>query len=85
MQHLYAFKEQCPYKLTISYKNGITCNSTFNVQTKVVNGFPKSYLNMEIRRGFSLQYSYYIDLMEDVTSEDLRKGFNRMKQDLHLR
>ena len=84
MQRLYIFKESCPYKLTVSYKNGITCNSTFNVQTKTVNGFPKSYLNMEIRKGFSLQYSYYIDLMEDVTPKDIKRGFDRIKEDLHL-
>jgi hypothetical protein len=84
MRKLYRFDQTCPMQLTVSYKNGITCNSTFNVQTKSVNGFPSSYLNMELRKGFSLKYSYYIDLMEDVTPKDLEKGFARMKEDLDL-
>jgi len=84
MRKLYAFDKTCPLQLTVSYKNHITCNSTFNVQTKSVNGFPTSYLNMEVRQGFSLKYSYYIDLMEDVTKKDLERGFERMREDLHL-
>jgi len=84
MQHYYRFDPTCPLQLTITYKNGITCNSTFNVQTKAVNGFPSSYLNMELREGFSLKYSYYIDLDENVTAKDLEKGFERMKEDLRF-
>jgi hypothetical protein len=37
---------------------------------------------MEIRRGFSLQYSYYIDLDHKPGAEDIKKGFERMKGDL---
>jgi len=84
MERLYPFTENCPYHLDISYKNGITCNSTQNVQTKCINGFPSSYLNMEVRKGFSLKYSYYIDLKSDVTREDVEKGFERLKEDLNL-
>jgi hypothetical protein len=84
MRHLYPFDSSCPLKLEISYKNGITCNSTFNVQTKSINGFPSSYLNMEIREGFSLKYSYYIDLKEEVGPEDLKKGFERIHDDLRF-
>jgi len=85
MKKLYRFEDNCPLRLEISYKNGITCNSTFNVQTKAVSGFPSSYLNMEIRRGFSLKYSYYIDLDEDVKPKDLEKGFSKIKEDLYLK
>jgi hypothetical protein len=85
MRHLYHFDPSCSLKLNISYKNGITCNSTFNVQTKSMNGFPSSYLNMELREGLSLKYSYYIDLQEEVSPEDLEKGFERMKQDLIIK
>jgi len=85
MRKLYRFDRECPMQLTVSHKNGITCNSTYNVQTKSVNGFPSSYLNMELRKGFSLKYSYYIDLMEDVGKKDLERGFKRMKEDLHLK
>ena len=85
MHRLYHFDDSCPLRLEISYKNGITCNSTFNVQTKSMNGFPSSYLNMELKQGFSLKYSYYVDLMEDVREEDLKRGFARMQEDLTFR
>lgn len=84
MHSLYPFDKDCPLYLSITYKNNIVCNSTHNVQSKSINGFPTSYLNMEIRKGFSLQYSYYIDLTEDVNSEDLKKGFKRMSKDLNF-
>ena len=82
MKSLYRFDEICPLRLAISYKNGITCNSTFNVQTKSINGFPSSYLNMELRQGLSLKYSYYVDLDENVSEDDLKAGFERIKKDL---
>jgi hypothetical protein len=84
MRDLYRFDPSCPLRLEISYKNGITCNSTHNIQSKAVNGFPSSYLTMEIRKGLSLKYSYYIDLDEAVTPEDLRRGFDRIREDLRL-
>lgn len=84
LKRLYHFDEDCPLHLQVSYKNGIRCNSTFNVQSKAIGGFPSSYLNMELRKGFALQYSYYIDLKEDVTPRDLEKGFEKIKEDLRL-
>jgi hypothetical protein len=85
MHKLYRFDPHCPVRLDISYRNGITCNSTFNVQTKSLSGFPSSYLNMEIRKGFSLKYSYYVDLKSDVTSEDLEEGFEKIREDMQLK
>lgn len=84
MRKLYAFEDNCPYHLDISYKNGITCNSTQNVQRKCIDGFPSAYLNMEVRKGLSLKYSYYIDLKSDVTREDIEKGFECLSKDLKL-
>jgi hypothetical protein len=85
MKSLYTFDDRCPYTLDISYKNGIRCNSTQNVQSKTINGFPSSYLNMNLRKGLSVKYSYYIDLREDVEKEDLEKGFERLKKDLMIK
>ncbi|RRS31599.1 MAG: hypothetical protein P794_03505 [Epsilonproteobacteria bacterium (ex Lamellibrachia satsuma)] len=82
MEKLYTFDDNCPYHLDISHKGGITCNSTQNVQTKCINGFPSSYLNMEVRKGLSLKYSYYIDLMSEADEEDVKKGFERLDKDL---
>ena len=80
----YTFTPSCPYRLEVSYKTGIHCNSNQNSQTKALCGMPKSYLRMEIRRGFSLKYSYYIDLDEDATAEDVEEGFEEIVSDLGL-
>jgi hypothetical protein len=40
---------------------------------------------MEIRRGLTLQYSYYIDLDHKPGASDIKRGFNRIKEDLELR
>ena len=85
MESLYTFDEHCSYALDLSYKNGIKCNSTQNVQNKCINGFPSSYLNMKLRKGLSVKYSYYVDLKEDVSEEDLEKGFDRLKKDLMIK
>lgn len=84
MHSLYHFDQNCPLHLDISYKNSIVCNSTHNIQAKSIQGFPPSYLNMKLRKGFSLKYSYYIDLSSDVTDKDVEKGFNRIKKDLNI-
>lgn len=84
MKTLYRFDPKCSLHLNISYKNSIVCNSTYNVQTKSIQGFPTSYLNMEVRQGLSLKYSYYIDLTSEVSGEDLQKGFERIKRDLNI-
>ena len=39
---------------------------------------------MEVRKGFSLKYSYYIDLMSKVEQGDIEKGFERLEEDLKL-
>jgi len=85
MKSLYSFDEQCPYTLDVSYKNSITCNSTSNVQSRSISGFPSAYLSMKVRQGLSVKYSYYIDLKEDVSSKNLEKGFERLKKDLILK
>jgi hypothetical protein len=82
LERLYPFKEGCKQRLEVTYKSQIVCNSPYNAPQKTLSNFPTSYLNMEIRRGFSLQYSYYIDLDHKPGAEDIEKGFERMKRDL---
>ncbi len=84
LRRLYPFTKECPLQLTLSYKAGITCNSTYNIQQKSLNGFPSAYINLELRQGFRLKYSYYKDLDEAATSKDIEKGFKRLESDLHL-
>jgi len=78
----YPFKAGCPQRLSVSYKSGIVCNSAYNAPQKALSNFPNSYLNMEIRKGLSLQYSYYIDLDHKPDAADIEKGFEQIKDDL---
>ncbi len=86
MQHtlesLYSFNTTCPYTLTLSYKSGIVCNSHHNAQTKALGKMPSSYLNLEVRKGFGLIYSYYIDLDHKPDSSDIKEGFETLREDL---
>jgi len=78
----YAFTEDCPYKLTLSYKKDIVCNSSYNAMSKNMGKFPKSFVKLELRRGMGVVYSYYVDLYSNVDEEDVIEGFTRLKKDL---
>lgn len=82
-QH-YAFSDDCDLTLEVSHKSGIKCNSRFNVATKTTTNFPNSYLKLELRRGLSLQYSYYMDLTAKPDAEDVAKGWERLERDLKI-
>lgn len=84
MKTLYSFQKECSYELYIQYKNCITCNSNFNIQEKSTQGMPSSYLNMTIKHKSKPQYSYYIDLYQNVNNGDLEKGFAQLSRDLKL-
>ena len=84
LQKRYHFSDTCDLTLEVSYKSGIKCNSRFNVATKTTTNFPNSYLKMELRRGMTLQYSYYIDLTQKPDKNDVEKGFDRLQKDLNF-
>jgi len=44
--------------------------------------FPRSFLKLEVRKGFRIEYSYYIDLLNNVESDDVEEGFLRLKKDI---
>jgi len=79
---LYTFDTHCDLKLSIKYKKDIVCNSPYNPNSKNTSQFPKSFLNMELRRGLKVMYSYYIDLYSNVDEEDVEDAFKRLKRDL---
>lgn len=79
---LYEFDESCPFTLTISYKKDIVCNSIQNIQMKSIGRFPKSYLKLALRRGIDMQYTYYIDLYNNIDKDDMIEGFSRLREDL---
>ena len=84
LNNLYKFESNCEYKLEVSKKNGISCNSNQNLQKKAMGSFPSSYLKIQLNKGNQLLYSYYIDLKEDVKESDVKRAFNRLDNDLKL-
>ena len=82
LKKLYTFKANCPHQLTLSYKKDIVCNSGYNASGQSLGKFPKSFLKLEVRKGFTVEYSYYIDLLNNVESDDVEEGFSRLKKDI---
>jgi uncharacterized lipoprotein NlpE involved in copper resistance len=82
LKQLYRFDDSCNNTLELSYKSGIVCNSRFNVAQKSTSSFPTAYLKLEVRNGFKLLYSYYIDLNEKPNKEELKEAFERLKEDI---
>ncbi len=84
LQEQYPFLDSCTLTLDVSWKSAIKCNSSYNAPQKALSTFPNSYLNMELRKGLTLQYSYYIDLTEKPDAAEVKKGFERIEKDLKL-
>ena len=84
INQLYKFDKDCEYKLQVSKKCGITCNSTHNVSEKTISEFPSGYLKMDITKGSKKLYSYYIDLTDTPTKSDVESAFSRVKKDLKI-
>jgi len=83
LKKLYPFKQKCEYILLVSYKADIVCNSNQNAPRKTLSNFPNSYLRMEINRNMNnLIYSYYIDLNDKVSKDDIKNGFRNIKKNL---
>jgi len=78
----YTFKANCPHQLTLSYKKDIVCNSGYNASGQSLGKFPRSFLKLEVRKGLRVEYSYYIDLLDNVESDDVKEGFDRLKKDI---
>ena len=84
LQQLYDFNQSCGYRLDVSFKQSIVCNSHYNAQSKALGKMPSSYLKMELRRGLSLKYSYYMDLDHKPDKEDVEEGFEQFRKDLGI-
>jgi len=82
LNNLYKFKDDCNHQLTINYKKDIVCNSGYNASGKSLGKFPRSYLKLEVRNGFEVEYSYYIDLNDNVDDDDIKEGFMILKRDI---
>ncbi len=82
MNRLYNFDENCSYKLEVSQKSGIVCNSNQNADRKALSNFPSGFVRLDLYKGYKNIYSYYRDLTHKTTKEDLKKAFERLKQDI---
>lgn len=82
LNELYLFDNKCDLTLTVSYKKDIVCTSPASINTRASGKFPRSFLDMKLRRGMEVEYSYYIDLFSNVDSDDVKYGFDRLKMDL---
>ena len=85
LRSFYNFSDDCDFRLEISKKSGITCNSNQNSDKKALTNFPSSYLKMDVSRGRKVVYSYYIDLLDEVDEEDYEDAFVRVKKDLNIK
>ncbi len=77
----YKFSYECKNELVVSYKNSITCNSNQNADKKA-KGLPKSYIRLEIKKDGNLVYTYYKDLNNNITKDDVLDGFEHIEKDL---
>ncbi len=85
LSNLYPFKSKCEYLLLVSYKANIVCNSNQNAPRKTLSNFPNSYLRMEVNKNMNdLIFSYYIDLNDKVTKDDLKNGFKSIRKNLKI-
>ena len=84
LNKLYDFNDSCNYKLQVSKKGGIICNSSHNLQKKVLNNFPSGYLKMNLYSGNIPLYNYYIDLKNEPTSSDVERAFSKIREELHF-
>lgn len=82
LNSLYTFTPGCKYRLEVSQKSGIVCNSNQNAPKKTLSNFPSTYLRMDVSKENRVVYSYYIDLLESVSEDDIKNAFSRVKKDI---
>ena len=82
MHELYNFDENCSYKLSISQKSGIVCNSNQNADKKILANFPSGYIRLDLSKDYKTIFSYYRDLTHRVNKEDVRKAFESLQEEI---
>jgi len=82
LNSLYKFTPDCEYRLEVSKKGGIVCNSNQNAAKKTLSNFPSTYLRMDLSKENRALYSYYIDLLGSVSEDDVKDAFKRVKKDI---
>ena len=83
MKKLYNFDTNCSYKLKISQKSGIVCNSNQNADRKALSNFPSGFIRLDLYKGYKNIYSYYRDLTHKTTEEDVKKAFESLRESMN--
>ena len=76
------FTQGCRYRVVISKKSGIVCNSNQNAQEKALSSFPSGFIRLDLYDGATPLYSYYKDLTTRVKDKDIAQGLERLKKDM---
>ena len=82
MHELYNFDDNCSYKLSISQKSGIVCNSNQNADKKILANFPSGYIRLDLYKGYKNIFSYYRDITHKTTKEDVKKAFASLQKEI---
>ena len=82
MKSLYNFDENCSYKLEVSQKSSIVCNSNQNAERKALSNFPSGFMRLDLYKEHKNIYSYYRDLTHKTTKEDVKKAFESLEQSI---
>ena len=80
VQKLYDFDDNCSYRLSISQKSGIVCNSNQNADKKILANFPSGYIRLDLIKASKTIFSYYRDLTDKADEEDVQKAFERLQE-----
>jgi len=83
MQNLYNFDANCSYKLEVSQKSGIVCNSNQNAAQKTLSNFPSGFIRLDLYKGYKDIYSYYRDLTHKTTKGDVKKAFESLQESIN--
>ena len=82
MQKLYKFDDNCSYRLSISQKSSIICNSNQNADKKILANFPSGYIRLDLTKDNQTIFSYYRDLTRKTDKEDVKRAFNSLLDEI---
>ena len=80
MKQLYNFDDNCSYRLSVSQKSGIACNSNQNADKKILANFPSDYIRLDLTNSSKTIFSYYRDLTHKADEEDVQRAFERLQE-----
>jgi hypothetical protein len=80
LSDIYNFDKSCHYRISITTRGHIHCNSSFNSSTKANSAFPTAYVRLELKDGMNTAFSYYVDLTSPPDNSDIKRAFEVMRE-----